>query len=573
MKRNKLSYASTLLAAIVLSSCSGLNKMKDTASTVKYTANPSVLESKAGEVEVTISGKFPAKYFNKNAVLVATPVLKYGNGETAYKSYTVQGEAVKANDKVIKYTEGGDFTYTDKIPFKKDMMVSQLEVRVKATVKKTSVDFPAIKVGDGVIATEFLVVKDPRAIIIKDNKFQRVTGEEYEAAINYQINKADIRPAELKKDAVKNLQSTVADLQKDSTKQIKSVEISAYASPDGPEDLNAKLAEKRKGTATDYFKKNAKKNKLTKVEDDNIFKYLTTAEDWDGFKTLMEKSDIKDKELILRVLSMYSDPVVREREIKNISSAFNEIKEKILPELRRSKMTVNVDVMGMSDEQLVAAATSNPSSLNLEELLYTANLVSDNNQKLAIYQAAAQKYPDDVRAKNNVGYVLLQLKRNSEAKAAFEAAKQVQDNDVVKNNLGVIAMLDGDLKAAEDLFTSAMGAGETVSYNLGIIKIIQGKYADAINYFGNTCEANAALAKLLAKQNDAALATLNCIKSEDAIVYYLRAVVGARTQNTDMLYNNLRIAAGKSAELKANAKVDMEFGKYFNEDAFKSIVQ
>jgi Flp pilus assembly protein TadD len=546
--------------------------MKDKASDVKYSANPQILESKGGEVEVTISGKYPAKYFNKKAQLEAIPVLKYGAGETAFKSYKVQGEGVQGNDKVIKYKEGGDFSYTDKVPYNKDMKVSSLEVRVKGTVKKTTVDFPAIKIGDGVISTEFLVVNDPRPISMGD-KFQRVTPESYQADIKYLINKADVRSTELKKEELKNLNSSLAAAKKDSSRQIKDITISAYASPDGELDLNEKLAEKRKESANKYFTGELKKNKLNKDVSEDIFKYLTTAEDWDGFKTLMEKSNIRDKELILRVLSMYSDPVVREREIKNITAAFDEIKDQILPELRRSKLMVNVDVMGKTDEQLTSIATSTPDSLNLEELLYAANLVQDMNQKLSIYQAAARKYPDDVRAKNNVGYALINLNRVDEAQTALEAAKQVQDNDVVKNNLGVVAMKKGDLKAAEELFTSAMGAGETVSYNLGIIKIIQGKYADAINYFGNSNEVNAALAKLLAKQNDAALATLNNIKSEEAIVYYLRAIVGARTANTDMLYNNLRIAAGKSEELKANAKVDMEFFKYFNEETFKSIVQ
>lgn len=546
--------------------------MKDKASDVKYSANPQILESKGGEVEVTISGKYPAKYFNKKAQLEAIPVLKYGAGETAFKSYKVQGESVQGNDKVIKYKEGGDFSYTDKVPYNKDMKVSSLEVRVKGTVKKTTVDFPAIKIGDGVISTEFLVVNDPRPISMGD-KFQRVTSESYQADIKYLINKADVRSTELKKDELKNLNSSLVAAKKDSSRQIKDITISAYASPDGELDLNEKLAEKRKESANKYFAGELKKNKLNKDVSEDIFKYLTTAEDWDGFKALMEKSNIRDKELILRVLSMYSDPVVREREIKNITAAFDEIKDQILPELRRSKLMINVDVNGKTDEQLTSIATSTPDSLNLEELLYAANLVQDMNQKLSIYQAAASKYPDDIRAKNNVGYALINLNRVDEAQTALEAAKQVQDNDIVKNNLGVVAMKKGDLKAAEELFTSAMGAGETVSYNLGIIKIIQGKYADAINYFGNSNEVNAALAKLLAKQNDAALATLNNIKSEEAIVYYLRAIVGARTANADMLYNNLRIAAGKSEELKANAKVDMEFFKYFNEETFKSIVQ
>jgi Flp pilus assembly protein TadD len=338
-------------------------------------------------------------------------------------------------------------------------------------------------------------------------------------------------------------------------------------------DLNEKLAGKRKESANKFFTKDfVKKAKLTKVTDE-LFTYLTTAEDWDGFKKLVETSDIKDKELIIRVLSMYSDPAVREKEIKNISAAYDDLKVKILPQLRRSKFTVKVVDSGRTDEEIVAIAQSKPDSLSLEELLYAAKLTQDNEKQLAIYQAAAAKYPNDFRAKNDVGYVLVKLNRMGEAKTAFEAAKQVEDNNVVKNNLGVVAFNEGDLAKAEELFTAALGAGDQVNYNLGIIKIIQGKYAEAINYFGSAPEANAGLAKLLNKENDAALSTLNSVKSDDAIVYYLKAIVGARTQNTDLLFTNLRTAVGKSAELKANAAKDLEFAKYFADATFKSIIQ
>jgi Flp pilus assembly protein TadD len=571
MKNNKLSLFATLLAAIVLSSCGGLNKMKDTAKNLNYSVTPSPLEVKGGKIEVAVTGKFPAKYFNKKAVLEVTPVLKYEGGETALKPIKVQGESVQANNKVIKYTEGGSYNYSDTLSFKKEMMVSQLEIRVKATLGKSVADFEPVKVGDGVIATEYLVVRDPRAISLGD-KFVRSTSDKFETDIKYLINQADIRTSETKKDELKKFNETLKALDTDPKKEIKGLELSSYASPDGSLELNEKLAGKRKESASKYFGKEFKKAKYEKVKDE-LFTYLVTPEDWDGFKALLEKSDLKDKELILRVLSMYSDPIVREKEIKNISAAYDDLKVKILPQLRRSKLLVNVTSNGKTDAELTALAQSKPDSLDLEEALFTANLLTDNNQKLAVYQASAKKYPADVRPINNVGYIDLKLNKVSDAKAAFETAQKIKDNEVVKNNLGVIALLEGDLKKAEDLFTAALSAGEVVNYNLGIIKIIQGKYSDAINYFGNAAEVNAALAKLLIKQNDQALTTLNGVKSEDAIVSYLRAIVGARTQNTDMLFTNLRIAAGKSAALKANAAKDMEFAKYFQDATFKSIVQ
>ncbi len=573
MKKNNLSLFATLLAVIVLSSCGGLNKMKEKAKNIGYTLTPNPLEVKGGEVEASVTGKIPAKYFNKKAVLVVTPVLTYTGGEVAYKAITLQGEKIQGNEKPIKYKEGGSYTTTDKIAYKPEMEVASLELRIKATLGKKTVDYAPLKIGDGVIATELLVVKDPRPIMVGD-KFIRESTTDMVSDIKYLINRAEVRPTELKKDEIKNMNQALKNIDADPKKSIKGIEVSAYASPDGPMDLNEKLAGKRKESASAYITKDVvKKAKLTKVNND-IFSYLTTAEDWDGFKKLMEASDIKDKELVLRVLSMYSDPAVREKEIKNISAAFSEIKEKILPQLRRSKFTVKVVDAGKTDQEILALATSKPDTLSLEELLYAAGkLTTDLNAQLAIYQAAAVKYPSDFRAKNNSGYVLIKLKREPEAKAAFESAKQIEDNNVVKNNLGACLLIEGDLAKAEELFTSAMGAGDEVNYNIGIIKIIQGKYTDAISSFGSAPEVNAALAKLLNKDNDGALAILNNVKSEDAIVYYLKAIIGARTQNADMLFTNLTTACSKSAELKANAAKDLEFFKYFQDAKFKSIVQ
>lgn len=546
--------------------------MKDSAKSISYNMTPSPLEVKGGKVDLTVDVNFPAKFFNNKATVEITPVLKYQGGETAFQSKTFQGEKVTANNEVVKYNEGGrKVINAGSVPFKKEMMRSSVEARIRATLGKSSADFPTVKIGDGVIATEMLVVKDPRTISAAD-KFVRESTSEYVADVKYIINRSDLRTSETKKSEIKDLENTVKSVSNNPNKSIKEIQLSGYASPDGPEDLNANLAEKRKESANTYFKKDFTKGKETKVSDD-IFTYLTTPEDWDGFRKLVEVSNIKDKELIIRVLSMYSDPVVREREIKNISAAYDELKDKILPQLRRTKLTVRVVDAGKTDEQIVSMAQSTPDSLSVEELLHAANLVQDNNAKLAIYQAAANKYPNDFRARNNYGAVLVQMNHLEEAKNAFDAARQIEDNGIVKNNLGVVAFLQGDTTKAEELFTSAMGAGDQVNYNLGIIKIIQGKYADAMNYFGNAPEINAALAKLLAKENDAAMATLNQVKSEDPLVYYLKAIVGARTQNTDLMFTNLRIAAGKSADLKANAANDLEFAKYFEDATFKSIVQ
>jgi Flp pilus assembly protein TadD len=435
------------------------------------------------------------------------------------------------------------------------------------------VPIPGIKIADGVIATSTLVKNDPQAILMGD-QFKRVTPQSYDAEILYVINKSDIRDSELKKEGVKKFTSNIAGAKNDSTVKIKGAKISSYASPDGALELNEKLSGNRGESAERYLTRTLKQLKIEGYDVEGFLKSVETAEDWDGFKKLMEASSIQDKELILRVLSMYSDPAVREKEIKNMAQAYEAIKVDVLPQLRRSQLSIEAEKIGYSDEQLAVLSKKSPESLNLEEILYAATLTNDLNEKLAIYQAAANKYPDCYRAKNNIGYVQMQLGNTAEAKAAFEAAKAIKDIDVIKNNLGVVALTEGDLATAEQLFTSAMGAGDVVNYNLGIIKIKQGDYAAAVNYFGNKPSFNAALAQLLNGNVDKALSTLGELgESDEAMVYYLKAVAGARGDKVDVVVNNLRKAIEMNPKLKSFASRDAEFIKYASNEAFTAIVQ
>jgi tetratricopeptide (TPR) repeat protein len=574
MKKAKLNYLTfTVIAAFILSGCAGLTKMRDNSSTVGYQVKPNPLETHAGQVKLTIDTKFPEKYFNKKAVVMATPVLKYEGGETEFQSTTLQGEKVEANNKVIPYA-GGSYTYNGVIDYKPEMMKSALSVKFSARIKEGDpVEFESMKVADGVIATPTLVMVNPQTVIMKDN-FKRIIPESYTADIHYLINKSDVRRSELKSDEIKNFENDIVTADTAPSKEIKGAKISAYASPDGPVELNTKLSAARETSAEKYFKKALKDKKITAAEMEGFLSTMSTPEDWEGFKTLMEKSDIQDKDLILRVLSMYSDPVVREKEIKNISKAYAEIAEEVLPQLRRSVMTVDVDVIGKSDDELLKLALSDPKALNLEEILYGATLTNKPEEKAAIYKAASENFPNCVRAKNNLGTVYLQMGEVAEAKAALEAAKSLKEVEVVKANLGALALKEGNLQAAEELLTGSMGAGDAVSYNLGIIKIKQGDYAAAVNYFGNKASFNAALAQLLNGSNDKAMATLNELGDvKDAWVYYLKAVASARGGNEDGVLNNLRMAASLDAKIKAYAQKDAEFLKYADTDAFKQVVQ
>jgi tetratricopeptide (TPR) repeat protein len=547
--------------------------MRDNSSTVSYQVKPNPLETHAGEVKVSGDVKFPEKYFNKKAVVVATPVLKYEGGQVEFPATTLQGEKVEANNKVIPYA-GGGYTFSGAVPYKPELMKSELVVNYSARIKeKDPVEFGSVKIADGVVATPTLVKVDPKAVMMNDN-FQRIIPESYTADIHYVINKADVRKAELKSEDVVAMEQKLGEAKVTPNKQIKGAKISAYASPDGALELNEKLSANRETSAEKYFKKALKDKQITEAEAQGFLSMMTTPEDWEGFKALMEKSSIQDKELILRVLSMYSDPVVREKEIKNISTAYKEIADEVLPQLRRSVMSVDVDVVGKSDEELLKLGLSDPKVLNLEEILYAGTLTSNLNEKVAIYKAATESFPQCIRAKNNLGYVYLQQGKVADAKDCFVAAKAINDNATVKANLGAVALAEGDLKTAEELLTSAMSAGDAPSYNLGIIKVKQGDYAAAVNYFGNKPSFNAALAQMLNGGNDKAIATLNAMGDvKDAWVYYLKAVASARGGVADGVITNLRQAISLDASVKAYAAKDAEFLKFASTDAFKQLLQ
>lgn len=574
MKKNYLIYSVVFVATLVaFSGCTGLKKMKKKQSVISYTLTPQMLEMHGDSVAFSISGKFPAKYHRKKVTCEITPVLKSSNGnEIPLKSVKVQGEKVQDNNTVISFTNGGGFNYSNKIAYTPDMRVCDVVLKVKASAKKKSVDFDPVNIGKGTIATAGLAEKDAKPILAKDN-FVRIIPEEKTASIMYLINQSNVRPQELTKEEMKQLRKYLEATQKNPRKEIKGVNISSYASPDGPEDLNDKLSKNRGASANTSIKDQFKK--LDKAKQQGFFDVKATPEDWEGFQKLMQQSDLADKDLVLRVLSMYSDPIQREKEIKNISKVYTQIADKILPKLRRAQLKVNVDSIGRSDEEINATFNSNPTALSVEELLYGATLTKDLNLKLKFYQAAANQYSKDWRGFNNMGYVYVLQGNLNEAKNNFEKAKSINPgNNIVMNNLGVIALREGDFVKAEEYFKSASGAGNEVNYNLGICALKKGDYPTAVSRFGSYCSLNAALAKLLSGNTDGANKTIDCSEDKErCAMYYLKAVIGARQGNTDLMYNSLRAAISKNTSLVQQAKTDMEFFKYFNDDTFKSIVK
>lgn len=581
-KMNFKLLTSIVLAALVLSGCSALQKMKKNADQINFQVTPEILEANGGDVDVAIDGRFPAKYFNKKVTLVATPVLDYENGETAFDAVTLQGEKVDANNTVISYTNGGSFAYRNSVEFNDDMRSSDLLVRITASKGAKSLDFEPIKIADGVIATSTLVVNKPTPILgvqrernttgIYDpniDEFQRIVPDQYTADIHYLINSSALRNSELTAEDIQMLNEYTKQAYEDQNKELKDVEVSAYASPDGPLDFNTELSERREETSSGYVEDQLKKSE---VETELRMKF--TPEDWEGFQELMQNSNIQDKELILRVLSMYTDPEVREREIRNISEAFTVVADEILPQLRRAKITTSVDLIGKSDEEIASLAASNPSALNPAELLYAATLTDDLNNKLSIYNSFSSIYSNDWRGPNNAGMVLCEQGNYAQAKPLFEKAESLKnDEPIIKNNLGAVALYEGNVDEAETLFGAASGAGDAVNYNLGIVAIKKGEYDKAVQLLGNADSPNAGLARLLTGDTNGAQRSLEaCTWENDATVEYLLAVVAARTARENDMYASLQKAIDINPELKSKIATDLEFAKYFDEARFKEII-
>ena len=556
-----------LLMAMVVALFSSCSKKMGELSADYFTVTPQVLEAVGGKVPATINGKFPEKYFNKKAVVEVTPVLKWNGGEAKGQPATFQGEKVEGNDQTISYKMGGSYTMKTSFDYVPEMAKSELYLEFKATIGKKVVTIPAVKVADGVISTSELVnnTLGNANPALGEDAFQRIIKEKHDANIMFLIQQANIRSSELK--TAKEFNKEVANVNEAANKKISNIEVSAYASPDGGVSLNTTLAENRESNTTKMLSKDLKKAKIDAPID---AKY--TAQDWEGFQELVSKSNIQDKELILRVLSMYQDPEQREQEIKNISSVYKTLADEILPQLRRSRLTLNYEIIGKSDEEIAKLASSNPSELNVEELLYAATLTNDPAKQEAIYTQATKQFPNDYRAFNNLGKLAYQAGNVDKAESYFKKAASVNASPEVNMNLGLISLIKGDKAAAETYFGKAAGTKE-LGESMGNLYIAQGQYERAVNSFGDSKTNSAALAQILAKDYNKAKNTLANVERPDAYTDYLMAVLGARTNNSSMVTSSLKSAVAKDPSLAKKAATDLEFAKYFTNADFMSIAK
>ena len=553
----KLYLPLVALLVLALSSCGKMGEL----SSDYFTTNPEVLEAIGGKVPVTINGKFPEKYFKKNAIVEVTPVLRWDGGEAKGQPATFQGEKVQGNDQTISYKTGGTYTMKASFDYVPEMAKSELYLDFKIKKGKKEYTIPSVKIADGVIATSELPTVNSANAALAPDAFQRIIKQAKEAQIMFLIQQANLRASELKSEGLKDFNKQVVTVAGDTKNyKLNNIEVSAYASPDGGVKLNTTLAENRQNNTEKYLNKELKKGKIETTVDT---KY--TAQDWDGFQELVSKSNIQDKDLILRVLSMYNDPEQRETEIKNISSVYKTLADEILPQLRRARLTANYDVIGRSDEEINEAFDTDAKVLSANELLYAATLTNDKARQEAIYKKTTELYPNDFRAYNNLGMMAY---ANGDFTTAENYFKQAASKDAnapeVNTNLGYIELVKGNVANAETYLSKSTGAN-TANEALGNLYIKQGQYDRAVQAFGDTKTNSAALAQILAKDYNKAKNTLNAVKNPDAYTDYLMAIVGARTNNADLVKTSMAKVAQKDATLAAKAQIDREFAKYANE--------
>ena len=531
--------------------------------------NPSPLTVVGDQITAEITGTFPVKKFSKKAVLTITPVLKYEGGEAVGKPIVYVGESAKENGKKVSYKAGGKYKQTATFDYVPAMAKSELYLRFTATNGNKTVEIPEVKIADGCMATAKLAKAEDVKPQITADKFQRIIKEMQEADIHFLIQQSTLRNSELKSQEMKDLHAAIKSADTTANKAINKLEVAGYASPDGESDLNEKLANARQEKAQKYLQKQLKRAKVNTAIESNV-----TAEDWAGFQKAMEASNIQDKELVLRVLSMYTDPEEREAQIKNLSAVYKTIAEEVLPELRRSRLILTTDLIGKSDEEIAELMKNNPAALHVEEALYAATLTTDANEKLAIYKKVAELFPNEYRAYNNMGMVYFAQGNVAEARRSFAKALQFEPTNAdVNYNAGIAAMAENDLAQAEQHLGKAAGTEGNLNAAMGTLYTMKGDYAAAKNAYGDVPSNNAAVQQILNEDYAAARQTLAKVAQPNATTAYLAAIVASRTNDRDAVYSNLKVAIERDAQLKATAQTDIEFAKYKEDAQFQAIVK
>ena len=549
----------TLVAAslLFLAGCTGLGSMEKEIEALGLQATPEPLILRGDQVELKIEGKFPPKYFAKKVSMEATPVLTWEGGAAEYDAQGFQGEDAAGNFQVIPFEAGKSFVYEASVPFDAAMEdAAELAVRISGTQGNKSATFDPVVIGAGVITTPLWVQSDDQFIAVPD-AYKRVISYTQEATVNYSVNASGVRGSELRDADWQELKTLIKLAASADSVTLTGVNIESYASPEGEITLNEDLASDRAGSAAKAMANELKRSKI--ATNDAFYNESPKGEDWNGFKSLMKASSIADKDLILRVLEMYSDKNKREEEIRNIAKTYKEIEKDILPELRRSQMAVSYDVEGYTDEELIAMSMESPQMLTADELLFAATLFESVNDKLTVFENAMRVHTTDFRAYNNAGWCLTEMGRNTQAKELFNQALTLGRNKAVLNNVAAIKRQEGDVDGAMKLLNEANGAGPEVAYNKGIILIQKGDYPSAISNMGRSSTVNVALAKMLNGDASGAKTTLENADDDSAVASYLMAVACARLGDANGVKVHLAEALAKNPGLRAKSEKDLEF--------------
>lgn len=553
---NKSLCVCLCLGALALTGCN--KKLGDFKSDF-FTTTPTPLETVGNQVPATITGSIPAKFMLKNARVTATPVLVYNGGLSKGNPMIFQGENVRANGQVVSYKDGGRVQMPFDVLYRPEMAHSDLYLEFEVDQNGKIYALPRVKVGRGVVATSTLASAATVAPASAKDNFERTVTETYSADIHFLINQANIRASELSSEQFIDLNKELRAAAADANREISGISISSFASPEGTYTFNEQLAEKREKATTEMMEKQMASDKVTE------FGELTsqfTPEDWEGFQRLVEKSDIQDKDLILSVLRMYPDPEEREREIRNLSAVFNELADKILPQLRYSRVVATVKVLGKTDEEMIDLFNNDPTKLTADQMLYLATLTDDNMKRMEVFNKACEVFPKDYRAFNDLGSTQFVAGDYRGAKANFEHSLRL--NPQAKEpqvNLGLIAMLDNDFARANELLGAGAGLPAAADA-LGVFYMQRGDLQKALTAFGDSKTNNAALAQVLAKDYKTARQTLSSIAHPDATTYYIAAVLGARTGSENMVMTNLRQAIRLDSKMLLRAQDDLEFANY-----------
>lgn len=557
------------LAAISITSCDQLKELS-------YTTTPNPLEMHGDSVAISVTVNIPPKGIKKKVSAEITPML----GDTKLTTWKIQGEKVTGNGQTITFKPGGTATFTETIAYNASMEAADLKLTgkvFKGSKEKTKEALPETKLADATIITP-LLVQPTFKMLTETVTIPRSFEKTVTAEVNYLKGKSDVRAAEMKDKDVTDLVAWIQAAQSNPKIKINSIDVKGFASPDGEETFNNNLSGARSKAARTAFIALMKKSKLTMYSDTSSYVTAALGEDFEGFKVELERAtgiSQDDKDLFLRVLAKSADPKQREKDLIALGKGFTQLEKEVFPKIRRAVIVVNYTEQGLSDDELRAKATTSPSEMTADELIFTAStLVKDLNEQGKIYDAAALAYPSDVRALNNAGAVAYVQGNISKAKINFEKALNAKDNSKSKNNLAGVAMVQGDRATAKKLLAQVKDKNAEVSYNNAVIMILEGKYSTATSSCGSEASFNKALAQLLNGNLDDASKTLASSKDkETADGYYLKAIIAARSNaGVDAVVSNLKSAISKDKKYKVKAAKDREFIKFMNDSSFSAAV-